>query len=75
MRDIMVKPYSPEESRAAEYICEFGIGGGDDPVGFLIASHRELVATIQQAAIQIDEIDEIHKMVAALIENSSRPGA
>jgi hypothetical protein len=44
MRDLNEVPYSPKEAEAAEYLSELtGIGGGDDPVGFLIASHRELV--------------------------------
>lgn len=44
MRDLDENPYSPEEAKAAKYLMELtGIGGGDDPVGFLIASHRELV--------------------------------
>ena len=43
MRDLDEKPYSPEETMVATYLTELtGIGGGDDPVGFLIASHFEL---------------------------------
>lgn len=35
--------YTPDQQRAANYIVEAaGIGGGDDPVGFLIASHAFL---------------------------------
>lgn len=34
--------YTPDQQRAANYIAEAGIGGGDDPVGFLIASHAFL---------------------------------
>lgn len=44
MRNLDEKPYSPEESEAAKYLTDLtGLGGGDDPVGFLIASHRDLV--------------------------------
>jgi hypothetical protein len=44
MRDLDKEPYSPEESEAAKYQFDLiGIGGGNDPVGFLIASHHELV--------------------------------
>ena len=34
--------YDPQECRAAEYICQAGVGAGMDPVGFLIASHAYL---------------------------------
>jgi hypothetical protein len=44
MRNLDEKPYSQEEAEVAKYLMELtGIGGGDDPVGSLIASHRELV--------------------------------
>ena len=44
MRNLDEKPYSPEEAEVARYLADLtGIGGGDDPVGFLITSHRELV--------------------------------
>lgn len=43
MRDIVNKPYSEDEKRVADYltvITNGQIGAGDDPIGFLIASHR-----------------------------------
>jgi hypothetical protein len=39
--------YTPDQRRVAEYIAMLtggAVGGGDDPVGFLIASHATLVA-------------------------------
>lgn len=34
------KAYSTEEARVAEWLVEqCGIGGGDDPIGFILASH------------------------------------
>jgi hypothetical protein len=36
-RDISLHPYDRQEMRVAEYLP---LGGGDDPVGFLICSHR-----------------------------------
>jgi hypothetical protein len=38
-RDFDRLPYTRQEQRVAEYLSSLGIGGGDDPVGFLIASH------------------------------------
>jgi hypothetical protein len=43
MRDLDKKPYSPDEANVSTYLTELtGIGGGNDPVGFLITSHFEL---------------------------------
>jgi hypothetical protein len=38
-------PYTPDEARVCNYLLEIThnqVGCGDDPIGFLIASHREL---------------------------------
>jgi hypothetical protein len=46
MRDIANNPYTPDEQRVSDYIQEITegmIGSGDDPIGFLIASHRVLM--------------------------------
>lgn len=33
--------YTPDQARAAQYIYDkTGIGGGEDPIGFLICSHQ-----------------------------------
>ena len=40
-------PYSSEEERVSEYIQEITegmIGSGEDPIGFLIASHHMLLS-------------------------------
>lgn len=42
-RDMETAPYSPDERRVAEFLFDIGVGGGDDPIGFLIASHQYLV--------------------------------
>jgi hypothetical protein len=44
-RDIKQNPYDEHEQQVADYLHEItggNIGGGDDPVGFLIASHNTL---------------------------------
>ncbi len=38
-RDFEKNPYSKDEMRIAQYFWDMGIGGGDDPIGSLIASH------------------------------------
>ncbi len=37
-RDFETHPYDRQERRAAKFLSEAGVGGGDDPIGFLIAS-------------------------------------
>lgn len=47
-----VKPYTPEQTRVCDYLREITkdqIGCGDDPIGFLIASHRALRRRINLA--------------------------
>lgn len=56
MRNLDEKPYSPDEQRVAKFFFDAGIGGGDDPVGALIASHQYAVA----------ERNELRKRVASL---------
>lgn len=44
MRDLEKQPYSPDEQRVAQFFFDAGLGGGDDPIGFIIASHQALAA-------------------------------
>lgn len=44
MRDLEKQPYSVDEKRIAEFFFECGVGGGDDPIGSIIASHAYLAA-------------------------------
>lgn len=43
-RDFDKRPYSPDENRVAEFLSERGAGGGDDPIGFILASYAYVVA-------------------------------
>ena len=43
-RDIDKQPYTLDETRAAEFFFERGLGGGDDPIGALLAGYAYLVA-------------------------------
>lgn len=40
-----MKPYSEDEKRVADYLQELlpEVGTGDDPISFLLASHRTIV--------------------------------
>lgn len=41
-RDFEKNPYTPCEARVAAFWFKLGVGGGDDPIGSLIASHEAL---------------------------------
>lgn len=58
-RDLDKQPYSDDEQRVARYISDIcGIGGGDDPIGFLIASHKHLSAKLKSINSWIDKIHD-----------------
>lgn len=41
-RDFTERPYTADEQRVADHIakqCASTIGGGDDPIGFILAAH------------------------------------
>lgn len=44
MRDMDKNPYSKDEQRVAKFLFDLGAGGGDDPIGFILASHAMLAA-------------------------------
>lgn len=41
-RNFRERPYSADEARVAKYLSDLGVGGGDDPVGFILLSNTEL---------------------------------
>ncbi len=49
MRDFEKNPYTKEEQRIATFLNDLiGIGGGDDPIGFMLASYFELINLLHQ---------------------------
>lgn len=49
-RDIKSHPYSPDEQRVCDYIAAITkgqVGCGDDPIGFIIASHAALAQQLK----------------------------
>lgn len=43
-RDFDKTPYTADETRVAKFWFDKGIGGGEDPIGSLMASHETLAA-------------------------------
>ncbi len=57
-RDFEARPYTPDEARVAKYIVETtDIGGGDDPIGFLMGSHA-LLAQANSQGITVRDLLE-----------------
>ena len=58
-RDFDKEPYTKCEQRVADWLVKkTGAGGGDDPIGFLIASH-EMLATQRNRLVKL--LDEIYQ--------------
>lgn len=56
MRDPKLDPYSPDEARVAKWISDKGIGGGDDPIGFILSSYDYVVFERNKATDALREI-------------------
>jgi hypothetical protein len=63
MRDIDKQPYSPDEARIAEFFAVRGVGGGDDPVGSILAGYAFLIE--QRNALQV-ELDFCRKRILSM---------
>jgi hypothetical protein len=55
-RDIEKSPYSADEQRVAKYFFDRGVGGGDDPIGSLMASHAYAMAQLAELRAKLDEM-------------------
>lgn len=67
-RDFDTQPYSADELRIVKYLTEIApdIGAGDDPIGFILASHAQLVHDRK------DDREEIERLREKLSEASWR---
>ena len=57
-RDFRVNPYSEDEKRVAAFIAKItdgAVGGGEDPIGFLIASHDALREYLRELRMSDDQ--------------------
>jgi hypothetical protein len=55
-RNMVARPYSADEERVVKYIVDLtDIGGGPDPIGFLIASHNALVERLRAGRAAVVE--------------------
>lgn len=64
-RDFEKKPYTKDEQRAVDYIQLITggtVGAGDDPIGFLIASHSYTQRERRKAAEEIRQLKQVEEM-------------
>ncbi len=68
-RDFDKQPYSSDEFRVVQFFRELthDLGGGDDPIGFLLGSYRMLRA-------QLDEAHAKNRELRGVLESIHRPG-
>lgn len=77
-RNFVQKPYSDDEKRVVQWFSNVaGIGGGEDPIGFMIASHemlaRERKDLKQQVrALQLDN-DRLYAIATEYKDASRKP--
>lgn len=62
-RDLKVNPYSKDEERVAKWLFEKGVGGGDDPIGFLLSSYEYIIVQRNQLRKFGREIDQTDLIV------------
>lgn len=48
MRDLDVNPYSKDEERVVKWLDSKGLGGGDDPIGFIMASYEYIMYQLRE---------------------------
>jgi hypothetical protein len=73
MRDFDKNPYSADEARIAKWWSDLGVGGGDDPIGSLIASHEMLADQRNELQRTFDMMWEADKRAIKLWQ-AAHPG-
>ena len=63
-----------DRQRATDYIAESGIGGGDDPIGFLIALHRSVSFEVTNLKLANKEARKTIDRLNAMIPREANDG-
>lgn len=63
-RDVEKDPYSKDEARVAKFLFDLGAGGGDDPIGFILASHALMAE--ERKALRADN-DACRALLARIV--------
>lgn len=70
-RDFESTPYTDEEMRVVNYLrfmCP-DIGAGDDPIGFLLASHGALVRDREADAITVEDLKGLGRSLCKMLDD------
>jgi hypothetical protein len=70
-RDFEANPYSEEERRVADYLVKLTsgqVGAGDDPIGFLMASHGFIIEQRRQQSVTIRALKDTINFIARWVE-------
>jgi len=73
-RDFDKQPYSSDEFRVVQFFRELthDLGGGDDPIGFLLGSYRMLRGQIDEANAKIRELRHDNEVLKAYYQSPAR---
>lgn len=56
MRDFEKNPYTKDEKRVAKFFSDKGLGGGDDPIGFILSSYEYIIQERNELRKEIQEL-------------------
>lgn len=70
MRDLDKDPYDKSEQRVAKFFFDLGTGGGDDPIGAMIASHQALAAERNELSKRMAHVHKLSALGARWIAGS-----
>ena len=71
-RDFDTRPYTDDEARVAKFLIDKGIGGGDDPIGFLMATYAYVMAERARRPEKIEIIRMDSESVSGITEEINR---
>lgn len=65
-RDMEANPYSKDEQRVADFLFSAGVGGGDDPIGFVLSSLSYATAQLNDMRESLSEPTSTRERCASL---------
>lgn len=74
MRDLDTKPYSADEQRVAKFFFDRGTGGGDDPIGAMLAGYAYIVEERKHLRAALKPFAEFAEKAEAFVEARAKDG-
>ena len=66
--------YDASETRVASWLSEKGVGGGSDPIGFMIASQEHMATEIKRLKADLNDLLSVSSRTCGQ-NNCNCPGA